>query len=43
MNYCLFFPLDTLSRLKGIETTGKRVIGLVRLVPFGYTFPFEGN
>ena len=36
------FALDTLSRLKGIETAKK--VGYHHIpFPFGYAFPFEGN
>ena len=34
--------LDTLSRLKGNETTSLSVI-ISSALDFGYAFPFEGN
>ena len=39
----LSVALDMLSRLKGIETLTTVVFQGVRLPPFGYAFPFEGN
>ena len=35
--------LDTLSRLKGIETNAVGIRILILFTTFGYAFPFEGN
>ena len=35
--------LDTLSRLKGMETRSSANLPLILLPAFGYAFPFEGN
>ena len=37
------FPLDTLSRLKGIETLHCFITSATTNRSFGYAFPFEGN